>query len=88
MKAILDTSAIISLQQAMQYARDALEITNTVDNVLPNEGLDVASEFLIQILNELSELSGEDWEIADWIRRMPYKILIENAEKERQLETT
>ena len=88
MKAILDTSATLSLGHAMQCARDALEITNTVDNVLPNEGLDVASEFLTEILDELSKLSGENWKTTDWIRRTPYKVLIQNTEKERQLETT
>ena len=82
MKAILDTSATLSLGHAMQCARDALEITNTVDNVLPNEGLDVASEFLTEVLDELSKLSNEDWKTADWIRKMPYKILLKNAEKE------
>lgn len=78
-KTTLSTNTTLKLKSALQAARNALEITETVDNALPNEGLDVASDFLYTILDEISEVLDEDWQTAQWIQRSPYKSILEAA---------
>ena len=82
MKAILDSQATLGVKTSIQSLRDALEITDTVDNVLPNEGLDIASECITLALEMLSELINEHWGSADWVTRQKYKQILKAAEKD------
>ena len=82
MTTILDNQANLKLRAAIQSARDALEITDTINNVLPNEGLDIASEYIISVLDILSELSNERWASANWVTRRKYKQILKEAERE------